>query len=440
MKISMNRRTLLAGTAAAGGLLTMPALGASTTPGGYSPEGLKNLTSTLKPFVDAGEAVGLVTLLYRRGEIAQVDALGWQDRDAKTPMARDSIFRIMSMTKPITSVATLMLMEEGKLRLNDPVMRWLPELSNPKVLRAETGPVDDLQPASRPITVLDLLTHRAGLAYGFTATGPISKLINEKLFGPAAADFTGDQWIKALGSIPLVNDVGAQWRYSVATDVLGLLIERVSGTSFPEFLRTRILEPLGMVDTAFFVPKEKAARVAVLYGYGPGGKRVASPIRVRTAPPKFASGGGGLYSTADDYLKFARMMLGGGKLGDVRLVSRQSIALMTTNWLTADQRKVPFAGMDYWGGQGFGLGVAVVDDIARYSALGTASAGSYYWPGAYGTWWLADPKEDMILIYMVQNDTSFRTRTPEQTAAQRELQAQSSVAAFQTMAYRAIED
>ncbi len=433
--MNLNRRNVLVGGAA---LAALPRV-ASAASGGFAPEGLKRLTSSLKPFVDEGEAVGLVTLVYRHGEVAQVDALGWQDRDAKVPMARNAIFRIMSMTKPVVSVVTLMLLEEGKLRLTDPVTKWLPELANMKALRTPGGPVEDTAPASRAITVLDLLTHRAGFAYNFTTTGPLAKALNEKLFGPAAADFTGEQWVKTLATLPLTNDVGAQWQYGVSFDVLALLIERASGVPFQDFMQQRIFTPLGMADTAFYVSKEKAGRVAGLYGFGPDGKRTLVPIPLKTAPPKFASGGGGLYSTADDYLKFARMLLGGGKLDKTRLVSRQSVALMTTNWLTAEQRKVPFAGMDYWGGQGFGLGVAVVDDIARYSALGSASAGSYYWPGAFGTWWLADPKEDMILIYMVQNAGNLRERTPEETAKLRDRQAQSSLVAFQSMAYRAID-
>ena len=439
MTTQLDRRSLLAGSAVLASGLTAPAFAAGKNPGGFSSDGLKRLTASLKPFVDEAEAVGLVTLVYRHGEVAQVDALGWQDLETKTPMARNTIFRIMSMTKPVVSVAILMLVEEGKLRLTDFVVKWLPELASMKALRAAGGAMEDVVPASRAITVLDLLTHRSGFAYNFTTTGPLAKALNEKLFGPAAADMTGDQWIKTLATLPLANDVGAQWQYGVSFEVLGLLIERVSGVPFQDFMQKRIFEPLGMADTAFYVPKEKAARVAGLYGFGADNKRVAVPIPLRTVAPKFASGGGGLYSTADDYLKFARVLLGFGKSGETRLLSRSSVALMTTNWLTPEQRKIPFAGLEFWGGQGFGLGVAVVDDIARYSALGTASNGSYYWPGAYGTWWLADPKEDMILIYMVQNGGSMRERTPEQTAALRERQAQSSVIAFQSMAYRAID-
>ena len=439
MKINMNRRGLLVGGAALGGTLALPAFGAGAAPGGFAPDGLKRLISVLKPFVDQAEAVGLLTMVYRRGEVAQVEALGWQDREAKIPMARDTIFRVMSMTKPMVSVATLMLVEEGKLKLTDAVTRWLPELGDMKALRTINGPLEDTVPASRPMTVLDLLTHRSGLAYAFTTTGPLAKLLHDKDLDSKTINFTPDQWIKTLSSLPLAMDVGLQWQYGLSFDVLGVLIERISQMPFQEFMRTRIFAPLGMTDTAFFVPKDKAGRVAVVYGYGPDGKRVVAPKPLRTSAPSFASGGGGAYSTADDYLKFARMLMGLGKLGDTRLLSRKSVQLMTTNWLTPEQRKVPFAGMEFWGGQGFGLGVAVVDDIARNSVLSPASKGSFYWPGAYGTWWVVDPAEDMILLYMVQNDASLSNRTPEQTAALREKQAQTSLMAFQNAAYRAID-
>jgi len=432
--MKLNRRNVLAGGAA---LAALPRFAQAGT-GGFSPEGLKRITATLKPFVDKEEAVGLVTLVYRRGEIGQVDALGWQDREAKVPMARNTIFRIASMTKPIVSVATLMLVDEGKLKLNDPVTKWLPELSALKMIKTEGGPVDDLTTPSRAITVADLLTHRAGFAVSYTTSGPHAKLITEKMSEKAVGQMDAETWLKHLASLPLAGDVGSQWRYSPSFDVLGILIARVSGMSFPDFLQTRIFKPLGMVDTGFFVGKDQVKRVAALYTYDKDDKRVRASSETRTEMPKFPRGGGGLYSTADDYLKFARMMLGGGKLGDVRLVSRQSIALMTTNWLTPEQRKIPFAGLEFWGGQGFGLGVAVVDDIARYSILGTASAGSYYWPGATGTWWIADPKEDLVLIYLVQNSPGSQ-RTPEQLAAAREKQAESSLLAFQAAAYRAID-
>jgi CubicO group peptidase (beta-lactamase class C family) len=415
----INRRGLIAGGAA----LAMTPRFASAAQSGFSPTGLKQITGSLKPFVEKEEAVGLVTLLYRKGEVAQVNALGWRDREAKSPMARDSIFRIASMTKPTVAVATLMLMEEGKFRLTDPVAKWLPELANVKVLRTSGGPIEDTVPPSRQITVVDLLTHRSGLGYAFTTTGALAKKL-EPLDDHTLAT-TSDAWMKDLGALPLVTDVGAQFQYGLSFDVLGVLIERVSGMPFQDFMRTRVYDPLGMADTAFYVPKEKEGRVAALYSFTADGKRAPKAQKLWTSPPPFASGGGGLYATADDYLKFAKLLLGKGKSGDVRLLSRKSVELMTTNWLTPEQRKIPFSGLDFWAGQGFGLGVAVIDDIARYSALGTASKGAFYWPGLYGTWWAADPAEDMIMIYMVQNDPGARGLGAWQ--------------AFQSGAYRAID-
>lgn len=419
---NMKRRTLLAGGTAFGGLMTLPAF-AETRSGGFSADGLKRVSAALKPIVDQGEAVGLVTLLYRRGEVAQVDTLGWRDREAKAPMSRDSIFRIASMTKPLVSVATLMLVEEGKLKLTDSVARWLPELANMKVLRSPTGPIEDTVPASRPITVLDLLTHRSGLTYAFMSNGALAKALTE--LGDPTVDYSPDTWIKNLSSIPLTVDVGSQFQYGLSFEVLGVLIERISGMPFQNFMQTRLFAPLGMNDTAFYVPKEKINRVAALYAFAKDGTRPVLPRKVRDTPPKFASGGGGVYSTADDYLKFAKLLLGKGKSGDVRLLSRKTVELMTSNWLTPEQRKIPFSGLDFWAGQGFGLGVAVVDNVVRYSALGTASNGTFYWPGIHGTWWMADPEEDMVMIYMVQNSPGA--------------QGVNGWAAFQAAAYRAID-
>ena len=415
--------------------------GAVSGPGGFSKARLQVVTERLEPFVAKEEAVGLVTLLYRRGEIAQVNTLGWQDREAKIPMARDTIFRMASMTKPMASVAIMMLIEEGKLNLTDSVEKWLPELADRKVLRAPDGNLSDTEPASRAITVLDLLTHRSGLSYNFTADGPLAKAIADGLHDPLNPDLTPDAWMKELGALPLIYQPGVRWHYGLSTDVLGVLIARVSGISFPDFLAQRIFTPLGMHDTGFHVPPEKAARVGTVYGFDQAFKRVRDPIQPRTAPPKFASGGGGSMSTADDYLKFGRMLLGRGKLGDTRILSRRSVELMTTDWLTPAQRANPFFGMDFWGGQGFGLGLSIVDNVARHSFGGVASKGSFSWGGAYGTWWQADPAEDMIAIYLVQNAANLLNVTAQmmETMASRR-GVETSVFAFQTEAYRAIED
>lgn len=430
------RRGLLqaaAGTAAM--LAAAPVLGAAKAgPGGFSPERLKRVTQGMQGLVDQGHTSGTVTLLYRKGAVAQVDAVGWRDLDAKAPMRRDTLFRIASMSKPITSVATLQLVEQGKLGLEDPVDKWLPELANRQVLNRPDGPLEETHPAKRPITVLDLLTHRSGLVYNFTSTGPISKAMTETV--GMGNTVTPDEWMRRLGTLPLAYDPGQRWTYSVSTDVLGVLVERVSGQKFRDHLAARIWGPLGMQDTDFFAPPAKQDRLAKVYGTGEDGKLQAVAIPAGTTPPAFSSGGGGMISTVDDYLKFARMMLQAGSDGETRILSRKWTRLMATNWLSAEQRKEQFFGREFWGGMGFGLGVSVVDDIARQMAGGYGSKGSFGWPGAFGTWWQADPVEDMILIFMIQTAPNLgagqSSRVVQQPGA-------SPLQTFQTLAYDAIE-
>jgi CubicO group peptidase (beta-lactamase class C family) len=428
---TVSRRGVLAGASATGLVATMPAL-AKSGPGGFSPEGLKAVTAAMQAAIDRGDAAGVVTLLYRHGEVAQVNAVGLQDKAAKTPMRRDTIFRIASMTKPIVSVATLILVEEGKLALTMPVEKLLPELANPKLLANPNDPLDTAKPSPHGITVLDLLTHRSGIVTPDTAPGPLVDALKE---ADAARAIGPDEWIKRVGALPLAYEPGARFNYGNSFDVLGVLIARASGMTLPDFLEARIFKPLAMKDTGFFVPADKTARFATNYG---GGKRdpltgwypiadQPGPTSRWAKPPAFPSGAGGLVSTADDYLAFAKMLLGKGRNGDVRLLSHELVVLMTANQLTPEQRKTPFSGFEFWAGQGFGLGVSVVDDVARQarSPFGFSSAGSFGWPGAFGTWWQADPKEDMVQVFMVQLPAAD-PRTP--------------VRAFQEAGYRAIDD
>jgi CubicO group peptidase (beta-lactamase class C family) len=409
-------------------MATMPVL-AKPGPGGFSPEGLKAVTAAMQAAIDRGDAAGVVTLLYRHGEVAQVNAVGVQDEAAKTPMRRDTIFRIASMTKPIVSVATLILIEEGKLSLTMPVGTFLPELANPKLLASPADPLDTAKPAPRGITVLDLMTHRSGIVTPGTAPGPLVEALKN---ADAAREIGPDEWIKRIGALPLAYEPGTRFNYGNSFDVLGVLIARASGLSLPDFLEARIFKPLGMKDTGFFVAADKMARFATNYTVDPQTKtRVVAdqpgPTSRWAKPPAFPAGAGGLVSTADDYLAFAKMLLGKGRNGDVRLLGHESVALMTANQLTPEQRKTPFSGFEFWAGQGFGLGVSVVDDVARQarSPFGYSSAGSFGWPGALGTWWQADPEEDMVQIFMVQLPAAD-PRTP--------------VRAFQEAGYRAIDD
>jgi CubicO group peptidase (beta-lactamase class C family) len=373
---------------------------------GFSGERLARLTARMQEYEADERISGVVTQVFREGVVVHNDVLGYQDVETKTPMRRDTLFRIASMTKPITSVAVLMLIEEGKLRLNEPVERWLPELAKPRVLRDPAGPLAQTAPAKRSITVRDLLTHRSGLAYTFTSTGPLSKALTDAGLLGSSSTLPTDEWMQRLGRLPLAYEPGTRWHYGLSTDVLGVLVERVSGLPFAEFLRTRLFERLGMKDTAFWVPPEKMDRLATLYALDPKtGQLIATdrPPQSRLAsPPGFASGGGGLVSTADDYLRFACMLLGGGELEGVRILSPRMVALMTTDQLTEEQRQVQFLGMDFWAGQGFGLGVSVIDDPTRAIGSELVSKGTHGWGGAHGTWYFVDPAEDLVGVMMIQ--------------------------------------
>ena len=377
------------------------------TASGFSPTRLKRLTEGMQRFIDQGVVTGVVTLVHRNGVEGHCDVLGFQDEEGRQPMRRDTIFRIASMTKPIVSVAALMLLEEGKLRLDDPIAHWLPEFANPRVLNDPEGPIDDTRPAVRAINVLDLLTHRAGIVSRLTATGPIARVAagfnlptGFALQGPSP-----DDWLARLGTLPLVFEPGERMNYGYTTDVLGFLIARAAGTTLERFLETRLFEPLGMADTAFWVPPEKMGRFPVAHVVDPiSGRRVAfdrPDAQSRwAAPPAIPSGAGGLVATVDDFIRFARMLLDGGRAGGERLLSRKTIELMTTDFLTSAQRAMPFFGYDMWGARGFGLGVAVNDRLGSQTGFG--SIGRYGWGGAFGTAWSNDPSEEMAAILMVQ--------------------------------------
>jgi CubicO group peptidase (beta-lactamase class C family) len=288
----------------------------------------------------------------------------------------------------------------------------LPELANPVVLTDPGGPLEHTEPARAPVTLLDLLTHRAGFAYHFTALGPLADAYERIFNGIEAAD--PDAWLARVGELPLMFHPGTRWHYGIATDVLGALVQRLSGMLLGEFFRTRIFEPLDMPDTGFIVPASKLDRLAVSYVVDPAtGRRAVEdhPSASRWSNPgRFQSGGGGLVSTAADYLRLARLLLGRGRLqGDMderargpRLLSHRSVDLMRTNFLTREQRRIPAFGHVVWAGQGFGLGLCVVDDPAQQRILGYRSMGSFGWPGVLGTSWFADPVEDMIGIMLIQ--------------------------------------
>lgn len=407
-------------------------------PAGFNNQALARLAPVLQGMVDQGALSGLVTLIWRRGEVAQVNTLGHRDIAAKAPMERDTLFRIASMTKPVTSLAALMLVEEGKLKLDDPVSRWLPELADMRVLEDPAGPLDRTTPSPRPITVEDLMTHRAGLAYGFTSVGPIAHAHEARLGSPLVNSRTPDQWLKGLGELPLSYPPGERFHYSLATDVLGFLVARIEGKPLGEVLKARIFDPLGMADTGFWTPPGKRGRLARLYEAAAGGGPLKDVSLPQTdAPPAFEGGGGGLISTADDYLKFARLMLGRGELDGVRLVKPGTVDLMTANRLTDVQRGHAFLGMPFWLSQGFGLGVSMILDAEKHQWMGAGAEGAFGWPGAFGTWWQADPANDMILIFLIQDSIPLG---PEAVTAMQGQQPSGRMAlpVFQKLAYAAL--
>ena len=400
---------------------------------------LGRIPGALQGVVDAGDLSGFVTLIWRKGEVVQLNTLGQRDIAGGKPMTRDTLFRIASMTKPITSVATLMLMEEGKLKLDDPITKWLPEFKAMKVMKDATGPVDEVYDAPRVITIEDLMTHRSGLAYGFTSIGPIAHAYEAALGSPLINPLGPDAWISKLAELPLLYPPGERFHYSHATDLLGYLIARVEGTTLFELLHKKIFAPLGMVDTDFWCPPNKRERMACLYRINPATDVIEDVSFPHTdARPAFTGGGGGLISTLDDYLTFARLMLGKGELNGVRLIQPQTFDLMVANRLTAAQREIPFMGIPFWLGQGFGLGVSVITDPEKQAWMGAGSTGAFGWPGAFGTWWQADPEEDMVMIYLVQNSMDLSPEAASQLATGQRMGARAALPIFQKLTYAAL--
>jgi CubicO group peptidase (beta-lactamase class C family) len=354
--------------------------------------------------VEAGLLSGAVTLVWHRGKIVQVNEIGYRDTEAGLPMQRDTIFRIASMTKPVTVAAAMSLVDDGKLELSDPVSRWLPEFSDMSVLVDPTEPLENTVPARRPITFDDLMTHRSGLAYSFSVIGPLGRA-----YGKVSLRQDQDAWLTEIAALPLVHQPGQQLTYSHSTDVLGIALSRIEGKPLHAVLSERIFEPLKMADSGFFISPDKRGRAATMYRLDDNDglcHDAMGPIPVRE--PRFCQGGAALVCTADDYLRFIQMLMGDGTLDGVRVLSEKSVHLMRTDRLTAEQKQIPFLGMPFWIGRGFGLNLSVVTDPTQSSRLfGPGGLGTFGWPGAYGTWWQADPANELIVIYLIQNYPDF---------------------------------
>ncbi|MCZ2110846.1 MAG: beta-lactamase family protein [Dehalococcoidia bacterium] len=391
---------------------------------GMSAERLGRIDSYLdERYLQTERFAGTLTLVWRKGEVAHCSAQGLMDAERAKPMTEDTIFRIYSMSKPITSVALMMLYEEGAFQLDDPVHKFIPSWERLGVWVAGAWPNFVTKAPERSMTMRDLLSHQSGLTYGFHVRNSIDAAYRElgvmerggpTVLGPArearpdAEDETLAKSIETLARLPLQFTPGTAWNYSISTDVCGYLVEVISGKPFDVYLRERVFEPLGMTDSSFSVPGEKVDRFAACYALSPGGKRVLQDdpqTSIYRKPPKLFSGGGGLVSTAADYLRFCRMLLNGGALDGVRLLSRKTIELMTMNHLAGGKDLAALAPPGQFSegatsGTGFGLGFSVLMDQRLAQISG--SPGQYAWGGAASTAFWIDPREQMIVIFMTQ--------------------------------------
>ncbi len=399
----------------------------NTTPEkvGLSSKRLTRIDKVIQQFVDEGKLAGAVTLVARRGKVAHLGTYGMADIESQKPMQANSIFRIASMSKPIVSVAAMTLYEEGHFQLDDPVSKFIPEFKGLKVHGVDTGDNEQSGQSAREMTIQDLLRHTAGLAYGGGGTYVDSIYREVKVFDDRE---TLQEMVQKLGRIPLLYQPGERWHYSVATDVLGYLIQVISAKPLDEFLKERIFDTLGMEDTGFYVPEEKLERFAPLYGMSEQGV-----LHIREIPdtskysrkPSFLSGGGGLVSTVPDYMRFAQMLLNKGELGGSRILSPKTVELMTMNHVPANAMplKIGAPAYEFLVKGGFGLGFRVLLDVADSSRPG--SIGTYGWAGAYDTSFWIDPEEEMIGIIMSQ----FRAPPPYP-----------AVKEFQVLMYQSIVD
>ena len=379
---------------------------------GLSSERLQRINDVVQRYIGAKEIAGAVTVVARRGKVAHFEAQGMTDLESKTPMRKDGIFRIASMSKPVTGVAILMLVEEGKVRLTDPVSRFIPEFKDTKVAVVKGGPEGTpaptgrgrgapppeitLVPASRPITVRDLLTHTSGLVSGGAGSREANRVAPRNPAENLAAH------VPKLGAAPLDFQPGSEWRYSglAGIDTLGRIVEIASGLTFDQFLRQRLFEPLGMKDTTFVPTDDRKPRVVTLYGRSPEGVLTKEETPSWLATKTFFSGGAGLWSTPEDYTQFAQMLVNGGQLNGKRLLSPRTVEMMGTNHV-GDLYAASGAGRR---GMGFGLTVEVVMD--PIAANQRRSAGSFGWDGAFGTHFWVDPKEQIAAVLMIQRSVN----------------------------------
>jgi CubicO group peptidase (beta-lactamase class C family) len=372
---------------------------------GFSSERLVRLHEAMQRPVDDKSLAGVVTLLMRHGKLVEERSYGVKDVASGAPMTDDTIFRIYSMTKPVTGVAMMILYEEGKWHPSDPVSKYIPEFANLKVYKGMDASGEMItEPPSHPPTMAELLTHTAGLTYGLFGSTPVDKVyMSRNCFGTANLHAMAT----CFAGLPLLYQPGTKWVYSVSMDVQGYIVEKLSGKPLAEFMDERIFKPLHMTDTSFYVPKEKRARFATLYSGGPDGKLVvtgqaAGPRADFVSPPGAPSGGGGLVSTAADYARFAQMLLNHGELDGVRILSPASVDLMTSNHLPAKLMNGDYSigNATMRPGHGWGYDLAVFTDPAAADEV--VGKGTFYWEGAAATWFWVDPANDLVFVGMTQ--------------------------------------
>jgi CubicO group peptidase (beta-lactamase class C family) len=370
------------------------------------------IEAAIRTNVEAGQLAGAAALVWREGAVQQVATVGRRELVTGLPVERDTIFRIASMSKPVTTVAALTLFDEGRFALDEPITTCAPELMNMRVLREPNGPLDQTDAAARPITFRDLLTHRAGLTYGDLHRAPVGRAYADALGPTIDNPLSPDEWVARLATLPLIDQPGAGFHYGHSTDLLGFLVARLEGAPLSTVLERRVFAPLGMLDTGFTVAAEKRARRAGLCGFDDAGRPTAlaavpgrQALDDRPDDMTFEAGGQGLWSTLDDYLAFARMLLGDAPSG-ADLLRPETRALMMSNQLTAEQRAsaAMFGQALFAVGHGYGMGVAVVMEPDQADPMRCrGGVGTVGWPGAYGGWWQADPTDRSVLIFLSHN-------------------------------------
>jgi CubicO group peptidase (beta-lactamase class C family) len=368
---------------------------------GLSSDRLSHINRAMQTHIERGKLPGLITMVARRGQIVHAECFGWMDIEADKSMQFDAFFRLASMTKPVTSVAVMMLYEEGLFQLSDPVSSFIPEFHGSKVFAGISDGVMKLVDAVRDITVGDLLTFLSGLVAGYGDNQPLKELYESAEL--SREEITLKELVQKLATMPLMHQPGKAWRYGYSYDVLARLVEVISGQLFADFLRQRIFKPLGMLDTGFYIPKEKASQLTAAYGYTDTKK-----LKVLDSPktsqlfttPALTSGSGNLLSTASDYMRLAQMLLNGGEIDGTRLLGRKTVDFMIMNHLSSEILPISFAPDADLPGYGYGLGFRVLLDVTQTQIIG--SPGEYGWAGYWSTHFWIDPKEELIGVFMTQ--------------------------------------